>query len=282
VPPDDKLVLGSAEPDAAALAAAGASLRATCKRMEETSKLHSMAPFGSGPGPFGAEDKRAIWTSKTMGCWPGPKGAWILDVGVFHKAADVGVKTTWQLVYLTPDARRVTGPQARGEQQDADGEGRTITSVWGAHDFDGDGIPEVGVSTFSYWSIDGVGRTTTQLFHVQGGAVVPWDPVPGEKVEGSVDADHDGRVDLVIDGHGPWNELGHALAGGGFSLDDEVTRAFLHSECGRPLPPIPSNPLMPVPAPVAGALPPDAARQAAADKQCAAVLALDSCPRAAP
>jgi hypothetical protein len=272
--PPATLAFGDGEPSRAVLAAVGPALKATCNRIELETKQHRSVVFGSGAGPFGADAKRELWKNGTLGCYAGSKGAWAIEVGIFHRASDgVGEDSTWQLVYLTPDARRIAAQEARGENWDADGEGRIYTVIDGVHDFDGDGVDEVAVRTAGYASIDGFHDSGPILYHLQGGAIAAWDPVPGRKVIGSMDADHDGRVDLVLDGGGPWPELAHAVDGGRYVTDDEVTRAFLHAQCLLPPPP-PKSWMGGLPIAVA---PGEPAPVQDTSKQCAAVRAIDSC-----
>jgi hypothetical protein len=274
--PRGAIPFGASAPDPAALLAASPALRAACKRTEIEAKQHRSAAFPATSGMFGADMKRAVRDSTTMGCFAGAKGAWVLEVGVFHPGQS-GSNAKWQLVYLTPDALRITGPGARGEDWEADGEGRSSTGIAGVHDFDGDGVDEAAIESSGYASIDGFLDTGPVLYRVQDDSVVVWNPVPGRKVIGAADVDHDGLFDLVLAGRGERPELAHAVAGGTYTLDDEVTRAFLHAACLLPPPPpspivAQAMPLMP------GAAPSAAPTPIAPTPQCAGVLAID-CPR---
>ena len=273
--PHGAIPFGAPEPDLASLAAASPALRGACRRTEIEVKQHRSAAFPATPGMFGADMKRTVRDSTMLGCHAGAKGAWVLEVGIFHPG-QAGSNATWQLVYLTPDARRVTGSDAKGEDWEADGEGRMQTSIAGVHDFDGDGVDEVAIQSAGYASIDGVHDTGDVLYRVQNGGVVAWDPVPGRKVLGAIDVDRDGLLDLVLGGRGERPELAHAVAGGNYAIDDEVTRTFLHAECLLPAPPPnPMEALAALPTPAAPAGP---AAPPAITPQCAAVMAAD-CPR---
>jgi hypothetical protein len=266
---------GEHEPDRAKLAAAGTELRVACRRIELDAKQRLSAEFGSGPGPFGAEQKKAVRQSTTMGCYAGTKGAWAIELGIFHRQAQgAGDEAPWQLVYLTPDAKRVTSPEVRGVQWEADGEGRIGTSIDGVYDFDGDGVDEVALREAGYASIDGFHDSGPKLYRLQAGAIVRWDPVPGRHVAGSKDVDRDGRVDLLLTNGSPRLELAHALASGGFSTDDDVTRSFFHAQCLQPLQsPDPMMPPAPLPAGVSSHV------SGPVEERCAQLRALDTaCP----
>ena len=163
-----------------------------------------MAVLGSGPGPFGGEGTHDIWTSTTMGCFAGPEGAWVLEIGAFHPApAGFGENAPWRLVYLAPDAKRVTGSEARGENWQYVGEGYLTSGIVGVQDIDGDGVDEVMVRTSSYRVPDHAPTFSSQLFQVKDGAVARWVPVSGRQVVGSMDVDRDGRPNLLLEGIRP-------------------------------------------------------------------------------
>ena len=279
--PPDVVRFGTGEPDSVAFAAASAPLRAACKRIEADNKSHARPRLD-------AKVPRELQAATTLGCYAGVKGAWAFPVGPWHRERNgVGDEASWQLVYLDPDGKRFTSLDTQGNQWSADGEGNLSTSLEGVHDFDGDGVAEVALHTSGYASIDGWHDSGPMLYSVKDGAIVRWDPVTGRRVLGSMDADHDGRVDLLLDaGVLPRTvtgaaryELAHALPDGTFALDDEVTRAFLHGQCNLPWPSSPSSQLAPS-IPVYGApapLPTQDLERAVAryTQQCSSLLAMD-------
>jgi hypothetical protein len=281
VPDDPRMFEGLSGADAHALAAASPALRTACARIEREAKQHlsSIWAPGSAALPYAADKRKAILDSTTMGCFGGSSGAWALQIGAF-RSAPVGDVAIWQLEYLTADAHYVTGSDARGDLVELPGDDETDMGIAGVLDLDGDGAAEVVVTTSGISAAAGGSvPTQVQIFAVEGGAlVVAFAPVPGRRIVGALDADHDGRIDLVLDAPTPLPELAHALAGGGHALDDAVARAFLHVECARPLPPPPRDPLQPPP-PMGPtpAWPPGTEQRVAA--QCAVVRSMDTCGR---
>jgi hypothetical protein len=276
--PSGSVSFGTGEPSVAALAAASAPLRAACKRIEADNKSHA------SPG-LNAKARRELQAATTLGCYAGAKGAWAFAVGPWHRESNgVGDEASWQLLYLDPDGKRLTSPDTQGNQWSADGEGNLSTGLEGVHDFDGDGVDEVALHTSGYASIDGWHDSGPMLYRVKDGAIVRWEPVPGRRVLGSMDADHDGRVDLLLDAEvlprtltgAARYELAHALPDSTFALDDEVTRAFLHGQCKLPPPPSPAASSLPV-----YSFPPPLPTQelervvARYTQRCASVLAMD-------
>jgi hypothetical protein len=276
--PSDVVRFGAGEPDAVALAAASAPLRAACKRIEADNKTHASPRLD-------AKVRRELQAATTLGCYAGAKGAWAFPVGPWHRERNgVGDEATWQLVYLDPDGKRLTSPDTQGTQWSADGEGNLSTGLEGVHDFDGDGVDEVALHTGGYASIDGWHDSGPMIYRVKDGAIVRWDPVPGRRVLGSMDADHDGRIDLLLDAEvvprtvtgASRYELAHALPDGTFALDDEVTHAFLHGQCKLSWPSSQMAPTIPIYGGPASLLTPDLERVLARYTQrCASLLAMD-------
>ncbi len=114
-------------------------------------------------------------------------------------------------------------------------------------DYDGDGTPEVILRGEDRESEAGAHRTFT-IQTLRAGEVQPYAPASGlENVEGVVDADRDGRPDLLLPS--PWHRdgicgymgssidgptrLAHSLPDGTFSTADEVARAWMLSRCVR-------------------------------------------------
>lgn len=117
----------------------------------------------------------------------------------------------------------------------------------GLYDYDGDGTPEVIVA-HTRWEEEGRDGVAHTVFTVRDGAVREYAPAHAfDRVEGVVDADHDGRPDLVLPS--PWRvedtcgldgiehlgplRLAHALPDGQFSTSDTVSRAWTLSQCSR-------------------------------------------------
>jgi len=222
------------EPNAAALASAGAAVRATCKTLEATNKQRRSAIYGTGPGPFGLQSRGEIAASTRFGCFAGAKGAWVLEHGAFHRStspAEPGEVATWTLVYVAPDAKRITSKDARGRHVMMLGEGESTAQIYGAFDFDGDGVDEVFVAESSIWSIDGQLRTEYRGYRLRNGGIEAWDPVPKEHVRGWRDVDGDVHPDLFLGNVDGMDVIAHARPDGTFSLDDEVTRSVRHASC---------------------------------------------------
>jgi hypothetical protein len=242
-----------------------------------------MSILEPGPGPFGDDARREIKASRALGCYAGAGGAWILELDPFRAVRESGLpeeRARWTLVHLSADAKRATGKEARGEIVDADGEGQSRVGIAGTFDFDGDGVDEVLVEESSYWSIDGFHVETPRAYRATGGAVVPWDTLPGRRVIGWFDADEDGRPDLLLDTDAGTVALAHSLPGGSFATDDVVALSFLRAICSRPPSARPTGHPPPIPMPALPGAPPEDARETAAAKAlCAPVRAIDAeCP----
>jgi hypothetical protein len=140
-----------------------------------------LALYGTGPGPFGSDGRAEIAASTRFGCFAGAKGAWVLEHGAFRHStspSEPGDVATWTLVYITPDAKRITSKDAHGRHVMALGEGQTTSEIYGTFDFDGDGVDEVFVAESSIWSIDGQLRTKIDAYRLRDGAIVAWTPAP--------------------------------------------------------------------------------------------------------
>ena len=122
-----------------------------------------------------------------------------------------------------------------------------LSSLVAAPDYDGDGTPEVFVRRAT-WEHEGDSTTLHTLYTLRDGAIRPYAPAtPFAQVDDVVDADHDGRLDLVlptrwrvidecgmsgIEHLGP-ALLAHALTNGSLSTDDDVARGWTRARCSR-------------------------------------------------
>lgn len=127
-------------------------------------------------------------------------------------------------------------------------------------DLDGDKEPEIFVSVHQK-EHEGPGYVEAYLLTFKNGAITPYPGAP-PTLEALEDIDRDGRVDILYYPYretreGPcsgfgyrWSgpaHLAHGLAGGGFSVDDEVALAYLKRACPAPPgpfkkpPPLPTN-----------------------------------------
>lgn len=111
------------------------------------------------------------------------------------------------------------------------------------HDQDGDGILEVGL--VASFGVEGSHQESAVLYRFRNGAIEE-QPSTFDDV---VDADADGRPDLLFDQRSEYGEscdsgfplsqtspryLGHALPDGTYSLDDEVALAYSRTICPKP------------------------------------------------
>jgi hypothetical protein len=265
----------SAEPDARALASAGLALRSACRRIEDDNRRHWMALDPSLGRSLDSLAKVGVDAWRKMGCYAGTKGAWVIEQGSFHPARDGGTSGTWTLTYLAPEARRRAAGDAHGEVRLlSPGVTSTTVAVDGAYDFDGDGVDEVVVQVTSSGAASGLPVVSAKAYTLHDGAVSAWDPVAGRTVIAWLDADRDGRPDLVLSTGSSVVELAHSLPGGRFSTDDDVARAFLHGVCAHP-----PHSVLPAGAPVVPAPSGQASPDEIAAALCAPARAIDAaCP----
>ncbi len=126
--------------------------------------------------------------------------------------------------------------------------------VWGVEsarvrvlgDYDGDGDQEVLV-TREFWGHEAERGSESSVWTMKRSALERYAPASSVVVYDVVDADHDGKQDLVTRGpyanirawsalgfsyaHGPAIFLAHALADGTFSMTDPVAVAFTKAKC---------------------------------------------------
>jgi hypothetical protein len=274
------------------LASASAALRATCARIEAANKRHLIDVYMASPEPYAGshQEKRAAILSSDMGCAPGKaasSGAWVVELGAFTGRGIVGNAASVRVEHVTPEGRVVGAAKdvlARDELasiEEAPGESDNDVGIAGTFDFDGDGVDEVLVQKRGIGAIDGFYRSQTpHAYRFTGGAVVPWQPVPGRETVEWRDVDHDDRPDIVLATRTDIDELAHSLAEGAFSTNDAIAQAYVHALCVR----TPRG--TPTVSPALGGMVPDRVRLPhgpIADALCAPSLAIDAaCPRTGP
>jgi hypothetical protein len=155
-----------------------------------------------------------------------------------------GASVEYQLVYVSKDGRVRSKPRHWEGFADED----QSSVIAGQVDYDGDGSDELVLEDHAY-SNGGGGETNAEVLRATTSAIEPY-PV-GFDFDGVVDADHDGRPDLVRMRyfHAPEPCMGlfqtyydgvpllvHSLPDGKFSMSDDVARRWAKKECPTPSP----------------------------------------------
>ena len=156
-----------------------------------------------------------------------------------------GASVEYELVFVSSSGRVRSKPRHWEGFADED-----KSSVVAAHiDYDGDGRDELVLEDHE-WSNGGGGESNAEVLRATPSAIEPY-PV-GFEFDGVVDADHDGRPDLVraryfeapvaCMGLFPTFHYGvpllvHSLPNGTFSMSDEAARKWAKQKCPTPSPP---------------------------------------------
>ncbi|MBK8694443.1 MAG: VCBS repeat-containing protein [Deltaproteobacteria bacterium] len=179
-------------------------------------------------------------------CVATAQGVWAIALEGFRveRGDQEGLLATGLLTWR-PNAGRASAGVRIGFR--TDGNSGDETMLVPAADYDNDGTPEVIVHRRERDSEAG-GHHTRRVFTARAGTLEPYSPAARFlAVDGVVDADRDGRPDLVLES--PWGAssrcgymgethhgpalLAHALPDGTFSTRDDVTRAWTLSRCVR-------------------------------------------------
>lgn len=156
-----------------------------------------------------------------------------------------GASVEYQLVYVSADGRVASKPR----HWEGFADETESSTVAGQVDYDGDGRDELVLGD-QKWSNGGGGETNAEVLRAMPWAIEPY-PV-GFEFDGVVDADHDGRPDLVRERYFEAPEpcmglfqtyhygvplLVHSLANGKFSMSDDTARKWAKQKCPTPSPP---------------------------------------------
>lgn len=206
----------------------------------------------AGPGV----DLRFTFGRRGPLCVGTTAGAWFIRLERFEAPRDgdgalsVFGALTWQ---------PAPGPSRAGERLTLERRGdygSVSYALVPAADYDGDGTPEVILRRDEWDDESGTDRAY-KVYTLRGGEVRPYAPTSELwDIGGVVDADRDGRPDLVR--ASPWRRSGacgymgstfegpgllaHSLPDGTFSTTDEVARAWTLSRCVRDHGPAPALP----------------------------------------
>jgi hypothetical protein len=187
-------------------------------------------------------------------CFSSPKGAWALDAGAAAQAnpdetaGGDGWEAHYALTYVTPEGKLARSTEMSGTIVSRDHVSHDV-SVLAVFDFDGDDVSEIILAVDDEAFGGEEHDRTISVLTFRDGEVRPYAPAEGLVIDSVVDADDDGRPDLMTPGpfvaYGPCGydgqtfrapaHLAHSVAGGQFSLEDETAQAVIRSECG-PLP----------------------------------------------
>ncbi len=173
-------------------------------------------------------------------------GVWVMQLTSAALQAPSGESGTWcgasaqyVIARVTADG---TAEKSEARSYDAFNDSQTDVQILYQYDYDGDGRDELLVRTSS-WQNGGGSNATMEVLRASPRGIEPY-PI-GFHVTNAVDADHDGRPDLLdedyfhavapcgldgVDLYGP-PLLVHALADGKFSMSDEVSRQWAVTQC---------------------------------------------------
>jgi hypothetical protein len=181
-------------------------------------------------------------------CLASAQGVWSIALGAttFVRGDEPSLHTNATLAWrsVTAGAASPTAHRLNFETREFSTDGFNLA---GLYDYDNDGTPEVIVAHVE-WVEEGRDGIAHTVFTVRDGAVREYAPAHAfEHIEDVIDADHDGRPDLVLPS--PWRvedtcgmdgiehfgprRLAHALPDGQFSTTDTVSRAWTLSQCRR-------------------------------------------------
>ena len=184
------------------------------------------------------------------GCFATPNGAWAVRIDAWKRPGEDWRRVeelagSWTLVHVDRAGHEVAArPGAAQVYALAEGGDVARIHAIATFDYDGDGEPELLVSTFQR-EYEGAALSAAVVATFSHDAVTELAGLP-KAYEGFDDVDHDGRPDVLwfpygylrAGALGDVREAGpsfvaHALAGGAFSLDDAVARAHVEAQCPR-------------------------------------------------
>ncbi|MBX3270586.1 MAG: hypothetical protein KF729_10010 [Sandaracinaceae bacterium] len=181
-----------------------------------------------------------VFASAFGRCVGAGEGAWVVAVesaSVDREAREQPLRVRGRLTYVGADGTTRAGEGLDYELDPLGERERGPGRVHPIHDYDGDGRVEASLSTH-----DTNGASTQALFTASVEGVRPVPLPEGVTIDGWIDADADGRPDIVT--HAPlrvpechvrdaWvpELIVHAGPGLGFSVDDEVARAHARRMC---------------------------------------------------
>ncbi|MEZ4390616.1 MAG: hypothetical protein R3A48_05930 [Polyangiales bacterium] len=178
-------------------------------------------------------------------CLATQQGLWSLTLQglTFHTEAELRIAATESLSWRPLGAS--PAPTALPFTLEANWHRSQWSALEAVYDYDGDAVPEV-IVRHDGWAFESHADQTRAVYTVARGAVRAYPPAAAfRQVDALVDADRDGRPDLVlpspwrvtdpcglagIDHPGP-SRLAHALADGRFATDDDTARAWLRGQC---------------------------------------------------
>jgi hypothetical protein len=186
-------------------------------------------------------------------CKPAGRGVWFVQLHSAELSAPAGESGRWcgatirYEIDWAEGATRLRGPSATATAH-ADESGSP--AIERQFDYDGDGRQELFVRTSHWENGGGLEPERYEVLRATENGVEPY-PV-GFRYTGSIDADEDGRPDLIDADYygvelpcglaGIWIQgpplLVHSLPGGKFTMSDETSRRWAIGECPR-LPPAP-------------------------------------------
>jgi hypothetical protein len=204
-----------------------------------TARAHATAD----PGAWELSGLDALAAQLGATCTTTGGGAWIV---LLEDATAISgtttLRTTSHVAFVDASGAVHVGGEALGIELDSEMEGTGSIRFERAFDWDGDGTVEVIALLESHYYED---TTRLRLVLAYHDAVAPYAPAADIGLERVVDADTDGRPDLV----GRWHDwrgadcgedppvvgtpavLFHSLADGTFSTSDSVAAAFLRAAC---------------------------------------------------
>ena len=218
----------------------GAAVEKACKKIEARKAPAMKKAEGVG-------DTEMLYVGT---CLPSAKGAWAIDIDKAEKLLpdkdhdDEGWKVHYTLSYVTPEGKVVRSLAGSGEIGFRTTEQQNV-DVLLIYDYDGDGASELLLMESSHYGGEEHNYHRT-LYTFKDGEILQYEPTKKLDIRDVVDADRDGRPDLVtpgpfivtgpcgLDGHdyrGPL-QLAHSLPDGTFSQDDAAAKEAVRVPCG--------------------------------------------------
>lgn len=213
-------------------------------------------PLGHGPEAPSPEDLQA---AQLGFCGASSQGAWALvPERVRVSPEERGLRVRYALVHYDRQGHRAWVYPAMPDEEGAavsdapynfvrvPGDTRSAVASPTLYDYDHDGEQEVVLPLTTDYH-EGPSWEAGRVWSLREGGVFLYERARDFKVADVTDADHDGRPDLVL--YGPYLEtsetcgagfevsvtgpklLAHALADGGFSVNDGVAQAYARTRC---------------------------------------------------